>query len=142
MDGKHILIRPPPASGSMCINYKSSHSIILLAVVDASYKFIYVDVGKNGGVWNTCTLKDAIEKNLLNNVPPPCTLPESELHVPHMLIADDAFPHKPYLMKPFYFRAQNAEQKVFSYRLSCARHTVENAFGIMADRSRVFLSPI
>ena len=31
-------------------NYKHSFSLVLLAVVDAAYKFIYVDVGCNGRI--------------------------------------------------------------------------------------------
>ena len=40
VDGKHIIIQCPPRGGSMYYNYKMFHSIALIAVVDASYKFI------------------------------------------------------------------------------------------------------
>lgn len=41
-------IRKPRISGSLFYNYKNYFSIVLLAVVDANYKFIYIDVGAFG----------------------------------------------------------------------------------------------
>ena len=50
MEGEHVLIKSPIDSGSYYFNYKSTCSIVLLALVDADYKFIFVDVGSNGRV--------------------------------------------------------------------------------------------
>ena len=75
MDGKHILIRPPPNTGSYYYNYKHTFSIVLLAVVDANYKFLYVDVGCNGrvsdGVFKNSNLSAALEHNT-------CAIPSHE----------------------------------------------------------------
>ncbi|XP_049863790.1 uncharacterized protein LOC126361872 [Schistocerca gregaria] len=49
-------------------------------------------------------------------------------------------PLKTYLMRP-YSKAAITE-KVYNYRHSRARRTVENAFGILAGRWRIFLKPI
>ena len=50
LDGKHIHIVPPPHSGAQYYNYKKIYSIILMALVNANYELIFVDVGKNGRI--------------------------------------------------------------------------------------------
>ena len=48
VDGKHVRIKMPTDSGSLFYNYKHFFSILLLALVDANYCFIAVDVGAVG----------------------------------------------------------------------------------------------
>ncbi|XP_063602319.1 uncharacterized protein LOC134778434 [Penaeus indicus] len=102
MDGKRFLMRKPENTGSEYCDYKSRHSMIMLALVDAHYKFMYVDVGAQGrssdaGVWDRCKLREYLEKEKLQ-VPPPDTLPFSDQKVPYVIVGDDAFPLKNYLM--------------------------------------------
>ena len=119
----------------------------MLTVVDAEYKFIYVDIGCNGrvsdgGIFKNCTLYHEIENNNTLNIPEPAILPRSQYKIPYVIVADDAFSLSSYLMKPYSMQNMTREQRVFDYRLSRARRTVENAFGTLANRFQVFMTPI
>lgn len=146
LDGKHVTIKPPPHSGSYYFTYKHTFSVVLLALVDANCKFLFVDVGTNGrisdgGVFRNSQLSGALETNSIN-LPKPEMLPAGTVKIPHLIVADDAFPLKPYIMKPFSRRDLSHDERIFNYRLSRARRIVENAFGILGNRFRVFLKPI
>ena len=100
MDGKHVLIKPPPHSGSYYFNCKHSFSIVLLAIVDANYRFLYVNIGCNGrisdgGVFRNCDLYKELEEKHLN-VPQPALIPGMQAPFPYVIVADDAFPLKEY----------------------------------------------
>uniref|UniRef100_A0A1X7TWB2 DDE Tnp4 domain-containing protein n=1 Tax=Amphimedon queenslandica TaxID=400682 RepID=A0A1X7TWB2_AMPQE len=138
LDGKHIVIRPPPNSGSYYFNYKHTFSIVLLALVDADYKFTYVNIGCNGRNSSLCA---ALETNSLN-VPLPFPICEDGIPLPYMIVADEAFPLKTYIQKPYAQIGLTKEKRIFNYCLSRARRIVENAFGILANRFQVFMTPI
>lgn len=137
IDGKHIIIRCPSNSGSDYYNYKGSFSTILLAVVDDAYCFTYIDIGANGRASDGGVLaKSGFQKAIDNK----------QLHLPNnaLFVADDAFSLREYLMKPHNTRSGrlSLKKKIFNYRLSRARRIVENAFGILAARFRIFEKPI
>ena len=138
VDGKHIAIKKPPNSGSVYFNYKGFHSIVLMAVADAGYKFLYVDIGaeggaSDGGTWNHCNLHEAVNEGRAG-LPQPEPIPNDDRPIPYHFVADDAFSLKPWLMKPYSYRSQVHREIIYSYRLSRARRVVENSFGIMAHR--------
>jgi hypothetical protein len=146
MDCKHITMRCPVGSGSKFYNYKGFFSIVLMAVVDADYTFIYVDVGFNGrvsdgGIFARSSLREHLEKSELS-VPSPKPLPDRQNAVPYVIVGDEAFPLKPYLLKPYPSRLLDEIKRIFNYRLSRARRIVENVFGILSSRFAIFQRPI
>ena len=144
MDGKHVAIRCPSKEGSPYYNYKGFHSILLMALVDADYKFIYVDCGANGsgsdgGVFAATALREALEDGTIG-LPPPEPIAGGDRPVPYFIVEDDAFPLRTWLMKPLPLHNMTKQQRIYNYRLSRARRIVENAFGILASRFRCLLT--
>ncbi|GFX07295.1 protein ALP1-like [Trichonephila clavipes] len=148
IDGKHIRIKAPKNSGSLFYNYKDYHSMVMLAVVDADCKFTAVDVGSYGregdaGIYLKSEIGRRIKNNTFN-VPPPKALPGTDTVIPHVIVGDEAFALHQNLMKP-YPRQQSlhdASKAIYNYRLSRARRTTENAFGILCSYFRLFFRPI
>lgn len=58
------------------------------------------------------------------------------------IVGDDAFPMTDKILKPYPQSNLDKEKRIFNYRLSQARRVVENAFGIFANRFRVFLTTV
>ena len=146
LDGKHVAIKKPPKSGSDYFNYKGFCSIVLMALVDANYRFLWVDIGSNGrcadgGVFAETELRQAIEEGQLG-IPPDEPLPNDDIPLPYAIIADDAFPLKQWLLKPYPLRDLTVDQRIFNYRLSRGRRIVENGFGILGNRWRVLTRKI
>jgi len=48
IDGKHIHIRSPSNTGTLFYNYKDYFFLVILAMVDANYKSVAVDIGSFG----------------------------------------------------------------------------------------------
>jgi len=76
-----------------------------MAVVGPNYQFIYNDVGSNssvsdGGVFRNCSLFDSLENGLLSNN--------------GVIISDDAFPLKTYLMKPYLGANLAYDEKIYN----------------------------
>ncbi|GFW62511.1 DDE Tnp4 domain-containing protein [Trichonephila clavipes] len=144
IDGKHVRIKAPKNSGSLFYNYKDYHSMVMLAVVDADCKFTAVDVGFYGregdaGIFLKSEIGQRIKNNTFN-VPPPKALTGTDTFVPHVIVGDEAFALHQNLMKP-YPRLQSlhdASKAIYNYRLSRARRTTENAFGILCSYFRLF----
>lgn len=147
IDGKHIRVRCPKNSGSMYYNYKQFFSIVLMAVADANYKFIMIDVGaygkdSDGSVLSNSKFYQRIDDGSLK-LPEETNLPNSNVLAPFVFIGDEAFPLRNYIMRPFPRKqSHDNEKSYYNYRLSRARMTIECAFGIASSKFRVLLKSI
>ncbi|XP_071052801.1 uncharacterized protein [Onthophagus taurus] len=141
IDGKHIEIKCPPKSGTMYYNYKHFYSIVLQGVADADCRFIFIDVGSygrqsDGGTFAISNLYDFLE-NYNNTLPPPAPIHGIPDDMPFVLLGDDAYPLKTYLMKPYSKRQLTNQERIFNYRLSRARRCIECTFGILCAKWRL-----
>lgn len=144
--GKHVVMQAPARSGSYYYNYKKTHSIVLMGVVNSNYEFILVDIGdagrqSDGGVFTACHIGRALEEQKLN-IPKPRSLKGTSKEFPFVFVGDEAFPLKEYLIKPYARSSIQMKEQIANYRISRARRQVENVFGICASRFRIFRRPI
>jgi hypothetical protein len=143
LDGKHVAIRKPNSTGSLYYNYKGFFSVVMLGLVDADYKFIWLDVGGFGHqsdaqIFNESELKECLVDRSIN-LPAPDELPHDDQRTPYFILADDAFGLRSYLMKPYSQRHLSTMQRIYNYRISRGRRIIENAFGILAQRWQILL---
>lgn len=146
IDGKHVEIIAPPNCGSLFYNYKKHYSIILMAAVDAKYLFTYVDIGAYGHCSDSTVFMESTFGKTISDMticaPDENFLPETSMKSPFVFIGDEGFPLKPNIMRPYPRRQLDREKRIFNYRLSRARRTVENVFGILSARWRILRRPI
>lgn len=142
LDGKHIRITKPPGSGSASFNYKKYFSFILMATCDARYRFTWIDVGNYGSlndssVFGATGFGQELESGRYP-LPDPKLLLGTEEILPYFFIGDEAFKLRKYLMRPYTkCQAENLAKDHFNYRLSRARMTIEDAFGILTGRLKI-----
>ncbi|CAN7937784.1 unnamed protein product [Ixodes hexagonus] len=117
-----------------------------MAVVDSSYLFRLIDVGapgrmSDGGVLKRSQIGQRLQAGLLD-LPSHSGLPGSDKVLPYVFVGDEAFQLRPDFMRPYPGSRDEPEERVFNYRLSRSRRCVENAFGILRARFRIFRGPI
>jgi len=83
-----------------------------------------------------------LEENSLE-VPLPEAVGDKGPVLLYVIVANEAFALKNYMMRP-YCRNQNLDErkKIFNYRLSRARCVIESAFGILVAKWKIYRKPI
>ncbi|XP_036322169.1 uncharacterized protein LOC118736184 [Rhagoletis pomonella] len=139
IDGCHIEIHPKKEEAIDYHNYKGWYSVVLLALVDAKYRFSYIHCGSPG----RCNDSSIFEKSSLKRELQECALLDElswqygSTKIPVHVIGDSAFRLSQHLMKPYPHSVNNTpEQKKLNYILSKCRRVVENAFGHLKARFR------
>ena len=144
IDGCHLPLKCPPGGMEACKeyhNFKNFYSIVLMALVDSHYRFIWGSCGYPGNSHDSIILQST---ELWSNIREGNGLPSigknvGEQSVPPLIVGDSAFPMTTWLMKPYTNAVLTAKQRYFNYRLSRARMVTEGAYGQLKGRWRVLL---
>lgn len=139
LDGKYVVVEKSPN-----FNYKNNSRFLLMALVDADDKFITADVGKYVKNGNKTDFRDSqFGKKLLSNklnVPSSKLLPNTNTLLPHVMIANEAFPLNTHIMRPFPGPQllNNELNKIYNYRHNRALSVCKNAFGMLCKKFRIY----
>lgn len=120
---------------------------MLLGICDAQYMFTFVDIGaygrcSDGGIFRDSTMGLKFASKEMN-VPAPEPLSPGGPPLPYVLVGDEAFQLTDYLLRPYPGKGGlNDERNIYNYRLSRARRTIENTFGILVSQWRILKQPL
>lgn len=122
LDGKNCTQFAPRKSGSMYFNYMKTFSTNLMALVDAEYRFIMVDIGAYGSNADSTIFANSefgrmyLEQPWALNIPNESPLPQQSSPVPYVIIADEGFALKASIMRPYPGQKLTQKQRIFNYR--------------------------
>ena len=116
LDGKHIAIKKLKKSGSEYFNYNGYFSLVLLALVDAEYKFLWVNVGASGSssdaqIFSCSKLNRRIENGTLG-LPPPEPFGSGGPNLHYFLLGDNAFALMPWMDTPYSSRQLTRQERI------------------------------
>ncbi|KAF2898957.1 hypothetical protein ILUMI_07218 [Ignelater luminosus] len=122
------------------------NSLVLMAIANANYELIYCNIGTNGRVCDGSAIENTkVYEKLVTGelrLPNPSAVKNGTMQLPCVFIEDKAFSLRKDFLKPFSQRNLQTERKIFNYRLSRARRIIENVFGIIAARFKIFHTDI
>ncbi|KAJ8866597.1 hypothetical protein PR048_032457 [Dryococelus australis] len=120
-DGKHIRVRSYDHSGSSNFNYLHYFSTVLMASADADALFITIDFGAPSR--NSDGGGAGFQRTVLTFLPLPGD--ETGTPFPYYFCADEAFPLRENIMRPYPRRTLSNTRRVCNYRFSRARKSIE-----------------
>jgi hypothetical protein len=121
-----------PAGGSQARkeyhNFKDFYSIVMMAIVDAKDRFVWVSIGFPGNSHDSVILQsmqlwtDITEKNII----PSIGKKVDDVIVNPLILGDSAFPFRIWLLKPYGHDTISTKESNFNYCLSRARMVSES----------------
>lgn len=143
IDGKYIRITKPKQSGTSFYCHKGFFAIVLMAVVGANRRFLYINCGANGVQADSAILKNtSFYKQLTtNNLNMPSDIVNNGNRYPYIFLADGGFMLEQNIMTPFR-QPKEATKLRYNKVLSHTRANVENAFGELESRFKLLSSCI
>ncbi|XP_031789011.1 uncharacterized protein LOC116417956 [Nasonia vitripennis] len=113
-----------------------------MAIANAKKRFVWYSIGDFGSLNDASVFSDTDFASQLANdeldIPPSRPLPNTDIEMPFMFIADEIFALSKHLMKSFSKSGElTVEEKVFNYRLKRARLCIECAFGIIVKKYQI-----
>lgn len=117
-------------------NSNGQYSIVFRVLVGANYRYRVVDIGTcgrntDGGVVTDSALEKVLGIGSLNMTR---NTRVGRKMTPYVTVADEAFPVKENIIRPYSGRGVTSDQKIVNYRLLRARRVVGNAFEILSHR--------
>ena len=114
-------LKKPKKSGSEYYNYKGFFSLVVLALVEAEYRFFWVDVWSSGSssdaqIFNCSEVRDKV-KDGTSGLPTPKPLGEGGPDLHCFLLADNPFALMPWMVKPYSRRQRIREERITNYRI-------------------------
>ena len=141
VDGCHIPIKCPPVGQSSRKEYqnvKNYYSLVLMALVDAKYRFICGRCGFPGNSQDSIILQSTSLWSRIKEgqfIPDICQEVDG-VQIPPLILRDSAFPFESFLMKPYTNAVLSKEQRYINYRLSCVRMIIEGVCGQLKGRKQ------
>ena len=120
-------------------NFKNFYSVILLALVDANYRFIWASLGAPGNTHDSTLFQSSNlwSKIVSGDVLPPALVNIEDTSFPPLILGDGAFPMRTWITKPYGDAVLSERKRYYNYRLSRARMVSEGAFGKLKGRWRI-----
>ena len=118
-------------------NIKKFYSVILLALVDVKYRFIWASLGAPGNSHDSALFEST---TLWSNIVSGDVLSEAaaktndDIVIPPLILGDGAFRIRSFLLKPYGDAVLSDKKRYFDYPASRRRMVTEGAFGKLKGR--------